>query len=332
VEFEIKQWASIAEKYKHTVILGNGASVAVSDTFSYKSLLEHAVAKELISGDVEKIFEFFKTRDFELILRTVWQATNINNALDIKDERTREAYLNVRDALIRAVRDIHPEQDVVSPHFAAIYQFLKQFDTVISLNYDLILYWTMMYGFDVKDGHTFKDCFLNGEFAEDWEELREPIRGGKSVTLVFYPHGSLILRRNKLEQEQKIQGGDVRLLDAILEAWQNETVVPLFVSEGTVEQKVQSIRSSYYLSTVYREVLTAERPTLAIYGWGFGEQDTHILERMKSCGISSVAVSVYQNRQADCNRVAQVVAETLGAGVEVEFFDSGSAGCWINAA
>lgn len=95
---------------------------------------------------------------------------------------------------------------------------------------------------------------------------------------------------------------------------------------------MQPIRSSYYLSTVYREVLTAERSTLAIYGWGLGEQDTHVLERMKGCGIKSIAMSVYQNRQADCNRAARIVADTLGAEVEVEFFDSASAGCWINNA
>lgn len=327
---EIKQWSDIADKYRDTVILGNGASVAVSNTFSYSSLLEHAVENKLISGDVEQIFDFFKTRDFELILRTVWQATNINYALEIKDERTREAYINVRDALIRAVRDVHPDHAAVSQHFPAIYQFLKRFKTVISLNYDLIVYWTMMYGFSVRDGHAFKDCFVNGEFKDDWKELSEPIGDQTSVSLVFYPHGSLVLKRNKVEEERKIHGGDARLLDAILDRWQDEKAVPLFVSEGTKEQKVRSIRSSYYLSTVYREVLASGHPTLALYGWGLGEQDIHILERMKGSGIRSVAVSVYQNREADCTRAAQIIADTLGAGVEVEFFDSSSPACWIH--
>lgn len=332
VPYEIKQWNDIAEKYGDTLIIGNGASVAVNESFRYGSLLERARKDNLISDDVQQIFDFFNTQDFELILRTVWQATNINSALKIEDNRTGEAYLNVRAALIQAVREVHPQHDTVSLHFPAIYQFLKRFDTVISLNYDLILYWTMMYGFNVKDGHSFKDCFISGEFYDDWEDLRTPIRGDDAVTLVFYPHGSLVLSRDKVETERKIHGGDARLLDTILTQWESAEVVPLFVSEGTWQQKVSAIRSSYYLSTVYREVLASEHPTLTIFGWGLGEQDMHILDRMKGAGVKSVAVSVYQNRQADCNDAAHVIAERLGRDVEVEFFDSGSQDCWINTA
>jgi 50S ribosomal subunit-associated GTPase HflX len=82
---------------------------------------------------------------------------------------------------------------------------------------------------------------------------------------------------------------------------------------------------------VYREILASEHPTLTIYGWGLGEQDMHILDRMKGAGIESVAISVYQKRQTDCSHAAQVIAEKLGADVEVEFFDSGSEDCWIHA-
>lgn len=331
MSYEIKRWDDIAAKYGDTLILGNGASVAVNNSFSYASLLDRALSDKLISSDVQQIFDFFGTKDFELVLRTVWQATNVNSALKIEDKRTREAYLNVRDALIRAVREVHPDYDATSPHFPAIYQFLKRFDTVISLNYDLIVYWAMMYGFDIKDGHSFKDCFISSEFHDDWEEFRTPIRGADAVTLVFYPHGSLVLGRDKVEQERKIRGGESRLLDAILSRWETEEVVPLFVSEGTWKQKVSAIRSSYYLSTVYREVLASEQPTVTIYGWGMGEQDMHILDRMKGAGIKSVAVSVYQNRQGDCNHAAHVIAEKLGKNVEVEFFDSGSHGCWIHS-
>jgi len=327
---KINQWSDIAEKYGDTLLLGNGASVAVDNSFSYASLLDRALTEKLISNDVQQIFDFFNTKDFELVLRTVWQATNINRAVKIEDKRTQEAYENVRDALIRAVREVHPDYDAVTHHFPAICQFLRNFKTVVSLNYDLIVYWTMMYGNALRNGHSFKDCFVGGEFRDDWMELREPIRGDQSVTLVFYPHGILTLSRDKAEEERKIHGGDARLLDAILSRWESEEVVPLFVSEGTWKQKVSAIRNSYYLSTVYREVLTSDHPTLTIYGWGLGEQDVHILDRMKGAGIKSVAISVYQNRQADCNHALEVIADKLGADVEVEFFGSGSEGCWIH--
>lgn len=328
--YEILSWATIAEKYRGTVFLGNGASISVSPTFSYRSLLEHAVEEQLLAADVQQIFDFFGTEDFELILRIVWQAANVNRSLGIADERTRAAYLAVRDALIRAVQNIHPEYDDVAAHLPAICQFLKNFDTVISLNYDLLLYWAMMHGFNAPDRHEFKDCFLAGEFSEDWQKLREPIRGAESTTLVFYPHGSLILCRDKLEQEGKIHGRDSRLLEAILRRWQSEEVVPLFVSEGTWQQKVSSIRNSFYLSTVYREVLTAPCETLVIYGWGLGEQDLHLLHRMSKANVKRVAVSIYREDQGYCTRASQIIKDALGGDVEVEFFDSESDGCWMH--
>ncbi|KII96721.1 DUF4917 domain-containing protein [Xanthomonas citri pv. fuscans] len=326
----IQQWQAIASNYRGTLILGNGASIAVSRSFSYQSLLEHARTNELIAPDVEQLFAFFGTEDFELILRIVWQASNVNRLLQIPDERTHAAYLRVRDCLIESVRAIHPEFDQVSGHLPSIYQFLKHFDTVASLNYDLIVYWAMMHGRDSDYIHEIKDCFGAGGFFQDnWFRLRTPIRGRLSTTLVFYPHGSLILCRDMVEQEHKIHSDGGALLEAILDLWRTETRVPLFVSEGTLEQKVSSIQNSYYLSIVYREVLASRRDSLVIYGWGLGEQDLHILRRMKLSGIRRIAVSVRRGDQDYCRRVYAIIQDVLGP-VCVEFFDRESPGCWNN--
>ena len=328
--YPVVQWAEIAPNYRRgTILLGNGASIAVSPSFGYGSLLNHAQQRGLLTDDVNSIFRFFGTSDFELILRLVWQASNVNRSLQIPDNRTRQAYLNVRECLIQAVRDVHPEYDQVSSQLPGMYQFLKGFDTVISLNYDLLVYWTMTYGLDIQDGHQFKDCFLMGTFNDAWQRFREPYRE-QTNTLVFYPHGSLALCRNAVEQESKIHNTGAGLLEAILRAWRSEEVVPLFVSEGTMQQKVSSIQNSYYLATVYREVLTSPRYTLTLYGWGLGEHDRHLLKRMCRTGTQRVAVSVFRNDQAYCNYAYQVIQDDLGP-IQVDFFDSESPGCWIHA-
>ncbi|UNE63799.1 DUF4917 family protein [Xanthomonas oryzae] len=276
---------------------------------------------------------FFRTQDFELILRIVWQASNVNQSLQIADDRTRNAYRHVRDCLIKTVRDIHPEHDVVSEHLPRIYEFLKSFRTIVSLNYDLLLYWSVTYGLDINDGHAFKDCFIVGRFDDNWQRFMKPIKQERSTTLVFYPHGSLILCRDRIEQEAKIHNQNAAgLLRTILDRWESEQVVPLFVSEGTEEQKVASIQSSYYLSTVYREVLPSARESLVIYGWGFGEHDLHLLRRMRPSGIRRVAVSVLNNDQAYCTRTAQILRDELGQATQVQFFDCQSPGCWNHAA
>lgn len=325
------QWAQVAHNYhRSTILLGNGASIAVYPSFNYGSLFCHAQQHGQLAIDVDRLFHFFGTFDFELILRLVWQASNVNQALKISDNRTHQAYLNVRESLIQAVRDVHPEHNLVSRQLPNMYQFLKEFDTVLSLNYDLLIYWTMTYGLNVDDGHAFKDCFQwSGRFDDNWRKYREPYRG-KTSTLVFYPHGSLALCRNAVEQESKIHNVGAGLLEAILQEWRSERVVPLFVSEGTMQQKVSSIQSSYYLSTVYREVLASQRTALTLYGWGIGEHDRHLLRQMRGTGIRRVAVSVFRGDQVYCKDAYQAIQDDLGP-MQVDFFDSESPGCWIHA-
>ncbi|ELD3828506.1 DUF4917 family protein [Salmonella enterica] len=328
MSFTIHPWFELAPRYAGTILLGNGASIAVSSRFAYRSLLEYVKQRESLEEDVRRLFDCFETEDFELILRIVWQATNVNKYLQIQDERTHKAYTNIRDCLIQAVRDVHPEHDEVNAQLPYIYAFLKKFNTVISLNYDLIVYWAMTYGLDINDHHRFKDCFLRGLFDQDWQRLRGMYGDERSNTLVFYPHGSLILCRDRVEQESKIHIQNAGLLESILERWQSEEVVPLFVSEGTHEQKVNSIQSSFYLSTVYREVLAEPRESLVILGWGMGEHDVHLLKRMAGTGIRRVAVSVFRGDQTYCARVNQLIKDNLGQDIHIEFFDSESPGCW----
>lgn len=173
--FKINSWSDIRENFNGTIVLGNGASMATSQKFSYKSLLDHVTKSEALADDIHRLFSFFNTSDFELILRIVWQATNVNKSLGIVDARTQEAYLRVRECLIKAVREVHPEHDEVSESLPKIYEYLKNFDTVISLNYDLITYWATTYGLDIEDGHAFKDCFISGKFNSDWQRFKKPI-------------------------------------------------------------------------------------------------------------------------------------------------------------
>lgn len=203
--FVIDNWSEIARDYQGgSLLLGNGASIAIDSRFGYSSIIEHARKNELLSDDIEQLFDFFKTEDFELVLRLVWQASNVNRSLRIPDERTYTAYIRVRECLIQSVRDIHPEYQEISEYLPSIYTFIKEFSTVISLNYDLIIYWAIMHGTSIRDRHSLKDCFVNKQFYENWRDLRTSLHYGGITTLVFYPHGNLVLCRNNVEAEFKI--------------------------------------------------------------------------------------------------------------------------------
>ena len=102
---KIFQWSDIKDEFNGgAILLGNGASIAIDDSFAYGSLKEHATDNGLLTDDIQSLFDFFHTDNFELILRIVWQATNVNKSLKIEDEKTEQAYLHVRDCLIAAVR------------------------------------------------------------------------------------------------------------------------------------------------------------------------------------------------------------------------------------
>lgn len=354
--FKIHKWGEIKNEFKKsTLLIGNGASIALDNRFSYKSLKSHAEKNNEFDEDVVELFKAFQTDDFELILRLVWHAAIINKKLYVSDQKTREAYKNVRRALINTVRNIHSTYYYVKPHLPYLYEFTKKFETIISLNYDLILYWIIMFGNNEIDTHMFKDCFTEEglRFRRNWSSLREDYRK-TSNTLVFYPHGNLCLAEDILGNEFKVSGYNSNLLESIMNEWGNERSIPLFVSEGTKEQKKKSIENSAYLNIVFNEVLPKiftpkiisheDEKNLVIYGWSLGEHDEHILKQIIDPTGSpwlknsinkehnKIAISLYQPNQSACFEMMEKIKKVLGCEpkFKIYFFDSSEAGCWNN--
>ncbi|WP_028869644.1 DUF4917 family protein [Psychromonas arctica] len=324
---KVKQWEDIKEDFKGgSLIVGNGASMAVSKKFGYKSLFEEASKLGHLTNSVQKVFQSFDVDDFELVLRRLWEAKLVNKALKIESVKVEESYQKVRTALIATVRDIHVSYHDAEEHLEHIYKFMKPFNKVVSLNYDLIVYWAAMYGNHVL-GRWFKDCFTPSRFSgDDWKGYSEPY-GADGATLFFYPHGNLVLHHYEFSSVKKIttRGMD-NLLDSILEKWEKKDLAPAFVCEGIQESKQQSISSCDYLEKIFYEVLPNLEQNLVIYGWAMAEQDGHLLEQISKSKPQKVAVSVYQNDQVFMGKIKKQLKDI---GVEkVLFFDSQSAGAW----
>lgn len=337
-EYAIKDWAEIKDDYENgNLIIGNGASVALHQKFRFDSLKEEAEKLRLFNEDISKLFIEFDTSDFELILRLVWHAKLVNKHLGIIDQKIDSAYENIKEALIKVVKEVHCEHSDIANQLPQLYQFTKQFRTVVSLNYDLILYWILMYGNRNEDGHRFKDCFQgSGLFRNNWQDLRNPIRKEKEVTLSLYQHGNLSIFRDTKNTETKVQRGDFEgLLEVITSQWEDNKI-PLFVAEGTGIKKLESIKSSPYLSTIFYEVLPdliTQKANLVIYGWSLGKQESHLVKQIfKNNQSGKVAISIFQNNQEECHRIYRLIKnEKVAPNIEVEFFDSQSSGCWNNS-
>lgn len=351
----ICEWTDIKDRYIESIVLGNGASRAFTDVFGYKSLYEEAVRLELIDSNLNALFRKFGITDFEVILHKLLQAENINHTLSINNEPIRDAYRICREALITVIQNIHPnytDVEITQLDNAAI--FLKRFGKVITLNYDLIIYWIMYRGNqEIKDengniiesGNQFKDGFIessNGDkcFNPDLVFLQKPHGTRKTATLVFYLHGNLSLANfieNKLyEKEVKIVSPDSSQLGMIFCKWNSGCYSPLFVCEGESNNKLASIKSSKYLSAVYYDVLNQLGDSIAIYGLNFNDQDKYLIDRFHEINrknpIKNMAVSVHIDGSEDeyMKRIKDIVNTRISKDIKIEFYNSKSKNCWNN--
>jgi hypothetical protein len=214
--------------------------------------------------------------------------------------------------------------------------FLKQFQTVVSLNYDFLVYWAMLAANERWGCTWFKDCFLKGTFEEDWERLRAPYGAADGATLVFYPHGNLVLATDLYGNEIKLANNDYEsLLDSIVRNWESGTYTPLFVSEGTCRQKLQAIYRSRYLLNVYTSVLGDLGSNVVVFGWSMSDQDVHILDAICSntaLKVLAVSVRMHGDIESRCNQIEKKIRAASGdMKREVVFFDPESEGCWVSS-
>ena len=328
-------WSSIADDFQDSLLLGNGASIAVNKRFAYKNLLHAARRRGLVTIKLEEVFQYLKTKDFERVLEMLWHTYHINKALGIKTRKARTAYKDIRKALVQVVRRHHCAHGDVGNLLSGAANFMMKFKTVVSLNYDLIVYWAMMEG-NTNLGNWFKDCFVgnNHTFDRDWQRLRDPYNAEGS-TLVFYPHGNLALASRLTGSDYKVVRKASDLLRQVLREWSRARSIPLFVAEGVSRQKEAAIRRSEYLGIVYDEVLANLGKSLVIYGWSVGDNDTHILKKILKGDLRRIAVSVRtQRRKATtirdkCQEIKRRI-RSHSRRIKVTFFRAESDGCWCN--
>lgn len=335
----IYQWNDLKGFCRDAVIIGNGASIAVDKCFSYSSLYQEAESCGLFSGNVGKLFNAYKTRDFELILRLLWSAHQVNNTLKIDDILIIKAYEEIKSSLIQTVQRIHVSYSKSSSHLDDIASFLSLFPYILSLNYDLLIYWAMLHWNSKIGGAWFKDGFIKEDrtFQEDYKFLLKPYGKLRGASMVFYPHGNLVLGTGFYDEIMKIVSDkNADLLETIVNQWTLSYCTPLFVSEGTESEKFRAIQRHSYLHFVYNNVLPKLRwkGSFTIYGWSMADQDQHLLEALGKNKPKQLAISVHlagDGWETNCENAVKKCKKTFGLrDTELLFFDSASEGAWAN--
>ncbi len=137
--FGLEDWDAVASERPYPVLLiGNGASRAVSARFSYDSLFDAAP----LSPEDKAIFDSLRTRDFEEVLDHIRVARLICEQVGHDADDIADRYSSIRGALITAVMTHHVtwQEAATGDRLLKIRQALRAHSGVFTTSYDLLLY------------------------------------------------------------------------------------------------------------------------------------------------------------------------------------------------
>lgn len=328
------------------IILGNGASISISNNFSYKNLL--LKASEIDNFPVS-IFNTLNTANFESVIYQLDIAQKINKVItpispqiDQLNKIISDTNITIRQSLIQTIQSIHPEYSLLSFITASeetikkLFSYLTQFEYIINLNYDLLIYYILLHQ---SQTDKFTDFFLPDSTANNKLTFNEEINWLDDQAKLYYPHGNIVLGVNISGEEEKIKYHPPEtLLQTILNRWSNDTnFYPLFICEGSSTEKIKSISRSYYLNYIYRNILPKLPENIICYGWSLSENDEHIIKQIlkDSRKNHKLLISVRKGNKSDFQVETECIniknrINNINNNTEIHFFDSSDEGCWLN--
>jgi hypothetical protein len=252
-----------------SILLGNGFSMAQTGSqFSYRNLLECSGLPE--DGPVLNVFRAINTVDFEEVMFALEHAAIIEEAYgDVSRSQQFQSDADaVREALIHAIRAVHPDIrfDIPNDQLNSCTKFLKNFESIFTLNYDLLLYWVI----------------LKTRIHTDGLGLGDAVSGFKTLQVdaycsTYYLHGALHLFLSQTGETKKRLLTSTTLVGDIARTIRVEKQLPIFVAEGTMGQKIKRINSIPYLRLCYDE-LRKRSGSIFIFGHSLGDNDIHIYD------------------------------------------------------
>lgn len=320
---------------KHHVLLGNGFSRALFDkVFNYTALFERA--KTSLSPTAAAAFKALDTTNFEEVMRGLKHASELVHiyaaAKPDVAAAMREDLDAIRDLLAATIAESHPDRpgSISSQQYASCKLFLSRFSCIYTCNYDLLVYWTVMQS-EIRPPVKHDDGFRTGDDAGApyvvWEVQNTDDQN------IHYLHGALHIYDAGHElQKYTWINTQVPLIEQIREALKDEKY-PLFVSEGTWQEKLDRIQHSNYLGRAYRSFAKIGG-SLFIYGLSLAPNDEHVLTLLEDSKVKDVFVGVFGDPDAAWNKPMIERAKQMGSKrpnnrpLTVHFFDAASAQVW----
>lgn len=196
-----------AQFKKRHLLLGNGFSIACRPKiFTYGSLFEQADFSS--APRLPDVFKAVGSTDFEHVIKLLEDASRVvpvySSTAGVAAKQMAADAEALKDILIQTVANNHPNipNEIADEQFWACRRFLSHFlgaankeGKVYTLNYDLLLYWTLMHddmGFDDPIDLVANDGFGRDEDTEP-EYVNWMGESGAHGQRVHYLHGALHL-------------------------------------------------------------------------------------------------------------------------------------------
>jgi hypothetical protein len=316
--------AAIAETNDEprNLLLGNGFSIAQGGApFGYASLLERSGLPN--GGEIRNVFQQLNTVDFEEVMMALESAAVIERAYGDAARATRFTTdaAAVREALIHAVRQVHPgiQFDIPDAQRDACATFLQRFGSVFTLNYDLLIYWVILHGAQ----NTHSDGFGLGDTVGGFRTFS--VNANCSV---YFLHGALHLFLDPQQDTRKRVVTNATIVDDITDTIRQTRKLPLFVAEGTTAQKMRKINSVPYLRHSY-DRLKERSGSLFVYGHSVSDRDAHIYSAIGRSQIGRLYFCVYRPADNLVEMRARLAPfQVRYPNIEVRFVDGGTVNPW----
>lgn len=347
----------LASKYnKKNLLLGNGFSIACVPTiFTYSSLFKQADFSKM--PEVKEVFKNLNTQDFEEVVNALEHCSLVilsYKKLPKTVVTIHKHALKLKEILIETIAKNHPgiPSDIDESKYKACVQFLNNFlgndGAIYSLNYDLLLYWALMYG----KNEGLLNAEPNDGFGKDFEFDEETFSASISDYVIWhgdsnahgqnihYLHGALHLfeRDAEIEKFTWVNTGKP-LIEQTREAL-DVNRFPLFVAEGNSTKKLTRITHSGYLFHSYKSfsqrMKTGDKKSTAClftYGVSFSQNDEHIIKKISNGRFNHLFVSIYGDVDSESNKKIISTVETIkrkrkNQDFTISYYDAGTAAIW----
>jgi hypothetical protein len=312
----------LADGDDRSVLLGNGFSIAqAGNNFTYRNLLDRSGLEA--GTPIRSVFDAFGTTDFEEVMFALEHAAKVEQAYgnDNQSERFRADAIEIREALIRAIHTVHPEVrfDIPQEQLENCANFLNHFRGIYTLNYDLLLYWTILNSEELR----FRDGFGLGEASGGFRTFATD-----AYCSVYYLHGALHLFLNQQKETKKRILTGTTIISDIENTVRSQRRLPLFISEGTTNQKLAKINSVPYLHHAQKK-LKELTGSVFVFGHSVHDNDAHIYKSIFSSNISKIVMCVHnpqENLEGIEDRLAQYARRRDD--IEIHYVDAASVAVW----